>query len=108
MHKKLHFSKESVSLILSGKKTSTWRLWDDKDLKEGDIVDFLQSKTEKQFATVIITKVVEKKIGELGKSDKKGHEEFKSDSEMYKTYSGYYRKKVTPNTLVKIIWFKRA
>lgn len=108
MNKKLHFSKELVSLILSGKKTSTWRLWDDKDLKEGNIVEFLESKTEKHFFTAKITKVIKKKMGELKKSDKKGHEEFKNDSEMYKTYSGYYKREVTPNTLVKMIWFKRA
>ncbi|MFH1971819.1 MAG: ASCH domain-containing protein [Patescibacteria group bacterium] len=106
MHKKLHFSKELVTLILSGKKTSTWRLWDDKNLQMGNIVEFLESKTEKHFAKAKIVKVVEKKMGELKKSDKKGHEEFKNDNEMYETYSRYYRRKVTPDTLVKIVWFE--
>jgi len=106
MNKRLHFSKELVPLILSGKKNSTWRLWDDKNLQVGDVVDFLESKTEKHFVTVKITKVIEKKMGKLEIGDKQGHEKFKNDDEMYRTYLGYYKKDVTPDTVVKIVWFE--
>lgn len=106
MNKQLHFSKELCPLILSGEKSSTWRLWDDKNLQVGDTVNFLESKTEKHFATVKIIKVTEKKMGELKEEDGRGHEKYKNDSEMYKTYKEYYKKEVTPNTVVKIIWFE--
>lgn len=106
MNKKLHFSKELISLILSGEKDSTWRLWDDKNLQIGDIVDFLESKTEKHFTTARIIKVINKKMGELKEEDKKGHEKYGNDRQMYKIYSGYYKKDVTPDTLVKIVRFE--
>lgn len=106
MHKKLHFVSKLIPLILNGSKTSTWRLWDDKNLQTGDIVDFLEAKTEKHFATAKLIKVTEKPIGKLTKTDKKGHEEFKSDEEMYKTYSRYYHRTVTPETSIKILRFK--
>lgn len=72
----------------------------------GDICDFLESGTEKHFATARLTRVVEKKMGDLTSQDKEGHEEFKNNAEMYKTYRGYYRKLVDPLTVVKIIWFE--
>src|SRR4030042_3554343 len=106
MNKKLHFSSHLVSLVLSGRKTVTWRLWDDKDLKADDMVNLLESGTEKNFAVIKVTKVSEKKMGELPKLDKEGHEDFKSDNEMYRIYFNYYKREVTPDTLVKIVHFK--
>lgn len=91
--------------MLSGEKNSTWRLWDDKNLREGDFLDFLNSKTGNIFATAKVTKVVEKPLGQLNREDKLGHESFSSDKKMYETYSKYYQKEVNPKTTVKIIWF---
>ena len=106
MNKKLHFAQNLVPLILSGKKISTWRLWDDKDLSTGDIIYFIESGTDKHFATGKLTKIIEKPLEELTEEDKKGHEMFESDEEMYKTYTMYYKRTVNKNTLVKIIWFE--
>src|SRR5688500_1529974 len=105
MHKQLKFAQDLVPLILTGKKVSTWRLWDDKDLQVGDIVDFIEYGTNKTFATGKLTKVVEKPLGELTEDDKSGHETFASDQEMYETYTRYYGRAVDKNTLVKLIWF---
>lgn len=106
MNKKLRFASEYVPLILSHKKTSTWRLWDDKDLSVGDIVEFLESGTQNHFATVKLSKVVEKPLGEFTEEDKKGHEIYTSDEEMYKALSNYYGKPVDKDTIAKIIWFE--
>lgn len=106
MKKKLRFSPNLIPLILSGEKFSTWRLWDDKNLSEGDIIDFLESNTKRRFATAELIRIIEKPMEELTKEDKKGHEKFKSDKEMCETYSKYYRRRVSPKTLVKVIWFK--
>lgn len=106
MYKKLHFSSDLVPLILSGQKVSTWRLWDNKNLQKGDIVDFLESGTEKRFATTRLVKVIEKEMGNLTDEDKNGHEKFTNDKEMYKTYSGYYKRPVDSKTKVKVIWFE--
>lgn len=106
MNKKLHFAPNLVPLVLSGEKTSTWRLWDDKNLSEGDVVDFLESKSEKHFATARLVKVSEKPLGKLSKEDKSGHENFDSDEQMFKIYRSYYNKPVDENTVVKIIKFE--
>ena len=106
MQKKLSFSKPLVSLVLSGEKTSTWRLWDDKGIERGDTLYLLESGTGIHFATAKVIKVLVKKMGRLSQKDKEGHEKFKSDLEMYETYSGYYKRRVTPNSEVKIIWFE--
>lgn len=106
MNKTLKFSPKLVPLILSGEKISTWRLWNDKDLSMGDIVELLESGTDKHFATARLTKVIEKPMGQLTEEDKKGHENFNSDKEMYATYLKYYGKPISPDTLVKIIKFK--
>jgi hypothetical protein len=104
--KTLKFAPDLILLVLSGKKNSTWRLWDDKDLSKGDKVDFLDAKAGAKFATAKLTKVVQKPMGKLTESDKKGHETFRSNEEMYTTYTKYYGRKVGPETLVKIVRFK--
>src|SRR5947209_4915394 len=105
-NKTIKFSPDLVPLVLSGKKTSTWRLFDDKDLKEGDIIDFIKRPELVKFVEAKLTSIIEKPLGELTKEDKEGHEKFSSDEEMYKTYSGYYNKPVGPETTIKLIRFK--
>jgi hypothetical protein len=104
--KTLKFSQDLVELIKSGSKTSTWRLFDDKDIKVGDLVIFIKRPKLTPFAESIITEVIIKKLKDLTKKDKEGHEAFETEEMMYKTYSGYYKKKVTPDTDIKIIRFK--
>lgn len=106
MNKKLKFTRELSELILVGKKTSTWRLWDDKNLSEGETVDFIESETNEHFATAILIKIIQKPLGALTNKDKEGHESFRTDEEMYNTYQRYYNKHVGPETLIKIIHFK--
>ena len=42
--KTLKFEPELAEKILSGEKTTTWRLWDDKALKAGDSVEFINKQ----------------------------------------------------------------
>ena len=106
MHKTLKFVPELVPLVLNGEKNSTWRLWDDKSISVGDKVDLLNKADLTHFATATITKVLEKPLGELTEEDKKGHETFKSDEQMYQTYTKYYNRPVDSTTPVKLIWFE--
>jgi hypothetical protein len=94
-----------VPLVLSKQKTSTWRLFDDKDLSVGDDIELREFGKDQSFGIAIITKVIEKPLGKLTNEDKVGHESFSSDEEMYKTYQTYYNTQVSPETIVKIIWF---
>jgi hypothetical protein len=95
-----------VPLVLSGEKDSTWRLFDDKDLRVGDEIELRVFVTLKLFGKAKITKVVEKRFGDLSEQDKQGHETYKNDAEMYAEYTKYYHVPVGPDTTVKIIWFK--
>ena len=104
--KTLKFRKNLSELILKNEKTTTWRIFDDKDIKQGDIIEFLVWETKEAFAKAKIIDVVEKKFKELNEKDMDGHEKFESRDEMYTTYSKYYNRRVDENTLVKIIKFE--
>jgi len=104
--KTLKFVHELVDPILKGEKFITWRLWDEKDLSEGDEIGLIDKSTGESFSKAKITKVTLKKMGGLAEEDFGGHEEFKSEEERYKVYSRYYGRPVTPNDIVKIIKFE--
>lgn len=106
MSKRLRFAKDLVPLILSGEKVSTWRLWDDKALAVGDVVDFIEQHSNRHFATAKLTKVIEKRLGALTVEDTQGHEQFESAEKMYETYTRYYGRAADQNTLAKLIWFE--
>ena len=102
----LKFRESLSKLIIDGKKTKTWRLFDDKYLKRGDILSLCIWETGKEFAKAKIISVKELKFKDLNEKDKEGHEKFSSDNEMYETYSNYYNKQVIPETKLKVIEFK--
>lgn len=104
--KTLKFRKNLSDLILLGEKTTTWRLFDDKDIQVGDKLSLLVWETKEEFNKAIVTEVKEKQFKNLTENDWQGHEKFENDKEMYKTYSKYYNQPVTENTIVKIIKFK--
>lgn len=103
--KTLKFKTHLCAQILDGSKTSTWRLFDDKNLQKGDELEFINKDTGETFGTAVITALHTKTLGSLGDRDWEGHERFASDEEMYATYREYYGDKVNPDTEVKIITF---
>ena len=48
--KTLKFRKNLSELILKNEKTTTWRIFDDKDIQIDDIIEFLVWETKEQFA----------------------------------------------------------
>ncbi len=104
--KSLKFRDFLVPLVLSGEKTATWRLFDDKNLQVGDELEFINSNTAEKFGEGIITAVREKTLGTLVDADFEGHEKFESEQSMYEHYQMYYKdKEVGPDTVLKIITF---
>ena len=105
--KTLKFTPELISLILSGEKTSTWRIFDDKDLSLGDELSFINKATGEEFAKARIVSVHEKTLGQIDEADfDAGHERFESPEEMLESYQAYYGDMVTMNTSLKLIGFE--
>lgn len=104
--KTIKFASSLMPLVLNGSKTSTWRLFDDKDLQVGDNLEFLNKETGETFAYAEILKIVEKCLADIKDTDFDGHEKFASRVEMLAAYRGYYGDKVDWNTTVKMIDFK--
>ena len=103
--KTLKFAPHLVEKIIKGDKTSTWRLFDDKDLKDEDEIIFINKETGENFGIATITSIKVKTLGTLIEEDWIGHEKFASDDEMYATYKKYYGDKIGPESEVKILTF---
>lgn len=105
--KTLKFAPHLVPLIESGEKTTTWRLFDDKNLETGDELTFVNKETGKEFGTAKVTWLSVRSLGALTDEDWAGHERFPSDEAMYAQYRAYYpHEDVGPDTLVKILTFE--
>lgn len=104
--KTLKFKGFKAKMILDGYKTSTMRLFDDKDLRAWEDLEFVDSDTGEVFAQAVSTEVTEKPLSELNEIDFEGHEKWDTPEEMLKNLQAYYGDKVTMETLVKVIRFK--
>jgi hypothetical protein len=102
----IKFREVLANLILNGSKTTTWRLFDDKNLIAGDIVSFVIWETGEEFAKARLIDVKETTLGQITEKDLEGHEKFLSDEELYATYSIYYKQPVNKMSSVKIIQFE--
>jgi hypothetical protein len=105
MLKTLKFVAPLPELILAGKKTSTWRLNDEKNIIVNDELS-LCNTAGKEFARAKVIEVLFSKLGNLDSQEKAGHESYASEQEMYDTFSKFYNFPVGPATEVKIIKFK--
>ncbi len=109
--KTLKFEHDFAQMVLRGEKTSTWRLYDDKDLSVDDtvkIIDKVNPESPDSWRVIgqgRINEVVEKRLGDITDDDMRGHERFTNRDEMLQTYKGYYGDRVTLETPVKIINF---
>jgi ribonuclease HI len=109
--KKLKVDHVLAELVLKGERTSTWRIFDDKDLSVNDEillvdkVDPKEPKTWKNIGIAKVNKIVQKRLGDITQADMEGHERFASREQMLATYQGYYGQNVTWQTPVKMIHF---
>jgi len=110
--KTLKFNHNSAQLIARGKKNTTWRMFDDKDLSVNDqikIIDKVDPESSQTWGVIgkgIVNEIIEKKLGDITETDMRGHEEFGSKDEMLNRYQEYYGERVTLDTPVKIIHFQ--
>lgn len=97
--------------VLAGAKTSTWRLFDDKDLSVNDEVRLIDKvdperpETWRVIGTGVINQVVQKRLGDIGTEDGEGHSPPGSPEEILASFKQFYGDDVTLATTVKIIHF---
>lgn len=110
--KSLKLDHELANLVRSGHKTSTWRLFDDKDLSVDDRVVLIDKVDQHNrnswvaFGEALLTRVVEKHLGEIGKEDYDGHEQYESPEDMLQHMQEYYGDSVSFKTPVKVLYFQ--
>ncbi|MEI6480772.1 MAG: reverse transcriptase-like protein [Candidatus Saccharibacteria bacterium] len=112
--KALKLNHEFAQAIVQGKKTSTWRVNDDKDLHVNDMVtlidkvDPLKPESWTGIGVVQISSILEKRLGEIEKNDVPPHELLPDKTELLKIFQGFYGPQINLETPVKIINFARA
>lgn len=110
--KTLKFNHEEAQAIVAGKKNTTWRLYDDKDLSVDDklkIIDKVNEQDPNSWLVIgegMVLEVMEKKLSGVTAEDMKGHRPFSSQDEILETYRGYYGARVKPDDIVKVVRFK--
>lgn len=104
--KTMKFRGFKAAMILEGVKTSSLRLFDDKNLQIGDDLTFINWDTGEEFAKAVITEVVERPLEDITDADLVGHEPFESNEAMYESLKKYYGDRITPQTPAKIVHFR--
>jgi hypothetical protein len=104
--KTLKFKNNFVAPILGGSKTVTWRLFDDKDLKVGDLVELVEKETLNKFGEAEIIDTREKALKDLTDSDYQEHGDSSNSEDVVTHFKQFYGDRVNPDTLVKIIKIK--
>lgn len=104
--KSLKFTPRLAEMTLAGKKTSTLRLFDDKNMQTGDDLELINRDTSEVFAKAVITLAYEKALGQITDEDLVGNEPFESEEQMYEVFRSYYGDRVGPESIAKIIRYK--
>ena len=102
--KTIKFAPHLVASLRDGSKTTTWRLFDDKDLSVGDEVSFVNKESLETVGTARIVSVCTKPLADVTHEELAEHGYADSDA-MYENLFLYYGDRVTPDTEIKMITF---
>ncbi len=104
--KTLKFRPESIPTILARDKTTTWRMFDDKELKDGDMVELLNADTKEKFADAQILEVKEKLVKNLEDADFDAAHNYGGIAGTIEHFKQYHGDKVDTDSAIKMITFK--
>jgi len=110
--KTLKFDHDIAREIAAGEKTSTWRLFDDKDLSVNDHIKVIDkvnpsdAKTWQVIGEAVVNEIIEKKLDDVTARDMAGHIVFNSKEEMLEHYRKHYGNRVTLDEPVKMVYFR--
>jgi ribonuclease HI len=108
--KSIKLDHELAQLIVKGTKHSTWRLYDDKNLRVDDRVVFIDKFTSDHnkwnaIGEAVLDEVHEKRLSDVTHADYEGNTVYESSKAMLTTLRSYYGDQVTFETPAKIIRF---
>jgi ribonuclease HI len=110
--KQLKFNHSFAELIRQGKKTTTFRMYDDKALSVNDEVELLdkvdpsQPVSWKIIAIARIDSIVEKRLSAITEQDLLECEQYDSPDELLTAYRQYYGERVVADMPIKVVRFK--
>lgn len=102
--KTIKFAPHLVAHLRDGTKTTTWRLFDDKDLVVGDVIALVDKESLVHVGTARIASVHAKALGAVTSVELTEHG-YPDINAMYDNLRSYYGDRVTPDTEVKMITF---
>lgn len=110
--KTLKLDHTSVTKVLSGQNSSTWRIYDDKNISVDDEVELIDKidphspSTWRAFSHVLINSVIEKRIKDVSIQELAGHDPpFHDVHSLLMHYKQRYGSHITEATPIKIIHF---
>lgn len=111
--KSLKFNHDAAQAIFKGKKTTTWRIDDDKDLSVDDefvIVDKVNPNDKQSWVGIgkgVVSQIIEKHLHDITENDIDGTEGYTTVKEMLVTFQQYLGdQKINQKTKIKIIKFR--
>lgn len=103
--KTVKFRHHLAEMILRGEKTTTWRMFDRKDLQVDDELLFVDSDAGAEFAKARVVEVYETPFGNVIDEDYRGHERYENEEARYAEFRSYYGDRVDASTPLKIVRF---
>lgn len=109
--KTLKLDHQLVQAIRAGEKTSTWRMYDDKDLSVNDQVELIDKveparpETWRPFGNARINQVVQKRLADVDAGDYASYGPYESIEQRIKKFRGYYGSQVDGDTPIKLVHF---
>jgi ribonuclease HI len=110
--KTLKLDHKLAQQVAQGVKTSTWRIYDDKNISVNDHIEFIDKRvsddptTWTPIARARVTRVIEKRLGDINNNDFDGHARYSSPLEMLKHFQHFYGPEVQLTTPIKLISFE--
>ncbi len=112
--KRLKLDHTLAESVVAGKKRSTWRINDDKNLSVNDEVELVDKANPQDptswraIGVAKLDQVVEKRMGQITEQEHHDHGRAVSFEQIYDEFREYYGNEVGPDTVVKIIHFSFA
>lgn len=109
--KTLKLDHSLAEMVRRGEKTSTWRLYDDKDIRVNDHIELIDKVDPKnpdtwsKIGEATVDLIIEKRISDVTQTDYAGHGNFRSGEQLLREFQVYYGSQVTPQTPIKMIHF---